>query len=127
MQVASLKLREKAASSVNFGAAGILMSPSSSYGPADDGMMVGSVRPWQLLELLFVLREHDWDGTIYFDTFPDLTGLDPVRECELNIETVKRLIAIAQRLSGDNALSAAVAAQDAITSQRIVGRALSGG
>ena len=42
---------------------------------------------------------------------PDLTGLDPVRECEGNIETVQRLIGVARRLAGDNALSAAVAAQ----------------
>ena len=31
-----------------------------------------------------------YDGPIYFDTFPDTTGLDPVGECEANIATVKR-------------------------------------
>ena len=89
--------------------------------------MVGSVHLQATLELIWQLEKDGYDGPIYFDTFPDLTGLDPVRECEVNIETVQRLIAVARRLSGDNELAAALAAQDAVTSQRIVGRALMGG
>lgn len=100
---------------------------NDGYGKRDDGLMVGTVHLQGTLELLWQLDRDGYDGPIYFDTFPDLTGLDPVRECEANIETVKRLIGVARRLSGDNALSAAVAAQDAVTAQRIVGRALAGG
>ena len=100
---------------------------NDGYGKRDDGLMVGSVHLQATLELIWQLEKDGYDGPIYFDTFPDLTGLDPVRECEVNIETVKRLIAVARRLSGDNALTAAVAAQDAVTSQQIVGRALAGG
>lgn len=100
---------------------------NDGYGKRDDGLMVGSVHLQATLELLWQLEKDGYDGPIYFDTFPDLTGLDPVRECEVNIETVRRLIAVARRLSGDNVLSAAVAAQDAVTSQQIVGRALLGG
>lgn len=100
---------------------------NDGYGKRDDGLMVGAVHLQATLELLWQLDKDGYDGTIYFDTFPDLTGLDPVRECEANIETVKRLVAISRRLSGDSALSAAVAAQDAVASQQIVGRALAGG
>lgn len=100
---------------------------NDGYGKRDDGLMVGSVNLQATLELIWQLDRDGYDGPIYFDTFPDLTGLDPVRECEANIETVGRLIAVARRLSGDDELKSALAAQDAVTSQRIVGRALLGG
>jgi xylose isomerase len=100
---------------------------NDGYAKRDDGLMVGSVHLQATLELLWQLERDGYEGPIYFDTFPDLTGLDPVAECEANIETVKRLIGVARRLSGDNALNAALAAQDAVTSQQIVARALIGG
>jgi hypothetical protein len=37
------------------------------------------------IELLRQVRKDGFHGPIYFDTFPDLTGLDPVAECEANI------------------------------------------
>jgi sugar phosphate isomerase/epimerase len=69
---------------------------NDGYGPADDGLMVGSVHLWQTLELLWELRKHHFAGTIYFDTFPD--RLDPASECEANVQTVHRLERILDRL-----------------------------
>ena len=66
------------------------------------------------------------DGALYFDTFPDASGLDPVAECEANIATVRRLLAVADRLDADNRLGDALARQDAVASQRIVNEALLG-
>ena len=63
---------------------------------------------------------------IYFDTFPDHSGLDPVEEARTNVRLVERLRAIAAGLSGDAALAAAIARQDATESQRIVAAALYG-
>ncbi|HYY85271.1 MAG TPA: hypothetical protein VE686_12325, partial [Beijerinckiaceae bacterium] len=63
---------------------------------------------------------------LYFDTFPDLTGLDPVAECEVNIKTVRRLLAVAESLDGDNQLGEAMARQDAVASQHIINAALFG-
>jgi xylose isomerase len=66
-------------------------------------------------------------GALYFDTFPDVSGLDPVAECEGQYPaTVNRLVAIADRLDGDNRLGEALARQDAVASQRIVNEALIG-
>ena len=70
------------------------------------------------------VRRDGYDGALYFDTFPDLTGLDPVAECEVNIATVRRLLAVADGLNGDNRLGEAIARQDAVTSQSIVNEAL---
>jgi sugar phosphate isomerase/epimerase len=72
---------------------------NDGYGPADDGLMAGSVHPVLLLELLWVLKSSRWAGTIYFDTFPG--ELDPVAECAANIATVKRMVAALDRVNID--------------------------
>jgi xylose isomerase len=99
---------------------------NDGYGKRDDGLMVGAVHLRSTLELLHQIRRDGFDGVLYFDTFPDTSGLDPVAECEANIATVQRLLAVAERLAGDNRLSDALARQDAVASQRIVNEALIG-
>jgi xylose isomerase len=100
---------------------------NDGYAKRDDGLMVGSVHPVQTVELLVELRRAGYDGAIYFDTFPDHSGLDPVEECRTNIAAMDRLLAVADRLVGDKELEAAIARQDAPVSQRIVQAALFGG
>ena len=68
----------------------------------------------------------DYDSAIYFDTFPDLSGLDPVAEARVNIENVRRLIRIAEELADDAELNAAMENQNAPVSQAIVSRRLFG-
>ncbi|MET0598374.1 MAG: sugar phosphate isomerase/epimerase family protein [Mesorhizobium sp.] len=99
---------------------------NDGYGKRDDGLMVGAVHLRSTLELLRQIRHDGYDGALYFDTFPDTSGLDPVAECEANIATVRRLLAVADRLDGDNRLSTALARQDAVAGQRIVNDALIG-
>ena len=52
---------------------------NDGYAKRDDGLMVGAVHSIQTIELLRQVYADGFDGPIYFDTFPDLTGLDPVR------------------------------------------------
>jgi xylose isomerase len=100
---------------------------NDGYAKRDDGLMVGAVHLRATLELLRQIRRDGYEGALYFDTFPDASGLDPVAECEVNIATVNRLLAVADRLEGDNVLADAIARQDAVTSQRIVNEALIAG
>ena len=100
---------------------------NDGYGKRDDGLMAGSVHPVQTVELFVELARMNYDGVIYFDTFPDHGGLDPVAEAETNIAMTDRLRAVAARLARDPALTAAIAAQDAAASLRIVAAALYGG
>ncbi len=93
---------------------------NDGYSKRDDGLMVGAVHTLQTIELLRQIRRDGYDGAIYFDTFPDLTGLDPVRECEVNIATVRRMMTVVDRLEADNRLSGAVSRQDAVAAQAIV-------
>jgi xylose isomerase len=69
---------------------------NDGYGPADDGLLVGSVHPWQTLELLATLRLYDYRGTIYFDTFP--VREDPAAESAANVARVRALEVILDRL-----------------------------
>jgi xylose isomerase len=93
---------------------------NDGYGKRDDGLMVGSVHPMQTLELFVELDRQAYDGVIYFDTFPDHSGLNPVAEAAANVVMTDRLRATAKRLSADTALGRATAAQDAAAAMQAV-------
>ncbi|MDE1995707.1 MAG: TIM barrel protein [Rhizobiaceae bacterium] len=93
---------------------------NDGYAKRDDGLMVGAVHTIQTIELLRQVRRDGYDGAIYFDTFPDLTGLDPVHECEVNIKTVRRMLNVVDRLDQDNRLAGAIDRQDAVSAQAIL-------
>ncbi len=97
---------------------------NDGYGKWDNGLMVGSVHPIQTVELLVELERAGYAGSIYFDTFPDHSGLDPVEEARANIESVQRLRAAAKRLVPDVQLQAAISRQDAPAAMRLVQAAL---
>ena len=97
---------------------------NDGYGKWDNGLMVGSVHPIQTIELLFELQRVRYDGVIYFDTFPDHSGLDPILEAKSNMITVKRFFEIAESLSSSKALEDAIAQQDPTTSMQIIQSAM---
>ena len=97
---------------------------NDGYGKWDNGLMVGAVHPIQTVELLVELERSGYGGAIYFDTFPDHSGLDPVEEARTNIEVVERLRATASKLVSDKALQAAIAQQDAPMAMRLVQAAM---
>lgn len=99
---------------------------NDGYGKRDDGLMAGTVHPVQTVELFVALERAGYDGVIYFDTFPDLGGMDPVAEARANIRLTDRLRAIAQGLAQSEALAAAIARQDAAASSGLVAQALYG-
>lgn len=93
---------------------------NDGYGKRDDGLIAGSVHPVQTVELLVELQRCDYRRALYFDTFPDVSGLDPVAETGTNIALVEKLRAAARRLADDQSLAEAIRRQDAAASQRIV-------
>lgn len=96
------------------------MHLNDGYAKRDDGLMVGAVHTLQTIELLRQVRRDGYDGAIYFDTFPDMTGLDPVHECEVNIKTVQRMLNVVERIEQDNRLAGAIDRQDAVSAQAIL-------
>jgi xylose isomerase len=93
---------------------------NDGWGKRDDGLMVGSVNPRATLEFLWQMQRDGYRGAYYFDTFPDASGLDPIREAESNIATVTRLLRLCDQLHDNAALLAAIERQDAVASQQIV-------
>ncbi|MFN6925811.1 MAG: sugar phosphate isomerase/epimerase family protein [Tabrizicola sp.] len=99
---------------------------NDGYGKRDDGLMAGSVHPVQTIELLVALARIGYDGIIYFDTFPDQSGLNPVDEARTNMRLADRMIDLAARLAADPALAEAQARQDAAAATTLVMGALIG-
>jgi sugar phosphate isomerase/epimerase len=99
---------------------------NDGYGKRDDGLMAGSVHPVQVVELLVALIRLGYDGIIYFDTFPDHSGLDPVAESRANIRLTDRLYDLALKLADDPELAKAQARQDAAAATTLVMAALLG-
>ncbi len=97
---------------------------NDGYGKRDDGLMVGAVNTLKTIELLRQIRRDGYGGPIYFDTFPDLTGLDPVHECMVNIATVTSMMEVVGRLDRSNSLDEAALRQDAVAAQALVQAAL---
>ncbi|MEX0370456.1 MAG: TIM barrel protein [Tateyamaria sp.] len=97
---------------------------NDGYGKWDNGLMVGAVHPIQTVELLVELARAEYAGALYFDTFPDHSGLDPVAEARTNIEVVERLRALAAKLVSDADLERAIAAQDVPVAMRLVQAAM---
>lgn len=99
---------------------------NDGYGKRDDGLMAGTIHPVATVELFVELGRIGYSGVIYFDTFPDHSGLDPVEEARTNIRVVERLREVAAGLAKDPQLAQAIDRQDAAQSQRIVAAALFG-
>jgi len=99
---------------------------NDGYAKRDDGLMVGAVHPQATLELLRACKRGGFDGAVYFDTFPDASGLDPVAECEANIRTVRRMLNAIDRMETDNRLTEAQMRQDPVVAQEIAQLALQG-
>ncbi len=99
---------------------------NDGYAKRDDGLIAGTVHPIQTVELFWVLDQMDYDGVIYFDTFPDHGGMDPVAESRANIALTERLRSVAAGLRDHAPLAAAMARQDAAASTRIIAAALYG-
>ena len=98
---------------------------NDGYGKRDDGLMVGSVHTVQTIELLRQLKRDGFAGTVYFDTFPDGAGLDPVAETAANVVTVEAMLDIIERLP-EAELEAALGSGDALAAHRLVQRAILG-
>ena len=99
---------------------------NDGYGKRDDGLTAGSVHPVATVELFAELHRIGYNGAIYFDTFPDHSGLDPLAEARCNVQLVERLRQVADKLKDNADLQRAIARQDATQSQSIVSAALFG-
>jgi len=62
---------------------------NDGYGMGDDGLFFGSVNQLRALEFMYYLKKYDYNGLVYFDTFP--VREDPVEETKMNLWMFKKL------------------------------------
>ena len=67
---------------------GIQLNDGYTRLAAEDGMMFGSIHPTMALEIMYQLKQIQFSGHLYFDTFPQRSC--PVSEAEYNINSAKR-------------------------------------
>lgn len=85
-------------------------------GRVDDGLMIGSVHPWETAEFVYYLLRHDYQGAIYFDTFPKREAA--ADEAIANADAVDLLVRKVEEYGLDR-IATVIAAQDGIESQRL--------
>ncbi|MGE9553572.1 sugar phosphate isomerase/epimerase family protein [Erwinia amylovora] len=96
---------------------------NDGYGHFDDGLMLGSVHLMQTLEYIYYAKKVNFDGLVYFDTFPSRE--DPVAECEQNIRMYQLLAGYIDKLSIAE-IDAIIKSQDAINVQKMLLSLLAG-
>ncbi len=65
------------------------MHLNDGEGSTDDGLMVGTVNLWKTVEVFYYLKKYDFNGAIYFDTFPKREAAQ--EECASNIAMCRRI------------------------------------
>ena len=88
---------------------------NEGYGDHDDGLMVGAVNLLATLELVYYLRKYQYDGVVFFDTFP--LREDPLAECSHNIQVVRAMDAFLERI-GDDKVASLIEQSDALAIQK---------
>lgn len=82
----------------------------------DDGLMIGSVHPWETAEFLYYLLRHEYQGVIYFDTFPKRESA--FAEAVANADAVDLLVGKMEDYGLDR-IAEVIRAEDGIESQRL--------
>lgn len=90
---------------------------NDGYNDNDDGLMLGTVHLLQTLEFIYYAKKYNYDGLIYFDTFP--IREDPVQECEQNIKMYKLLNAFIENYGLEN-IEKIIQSEDALQAQQLL-------
>lgn len=83
----------------------------------DDGLMVGSVNFIQTLEFIFYMKKYNYQGVIYFDTFP--VREKPLEELQANIAMFTKLDQLVDQI-GIGHIQSIIDRNDAVAAQEIM-------
>ncbi|PZE56969.1 sugar phosphate isomerase/epimerase [Curtobacterium sp. MCPF17_047] len=82
----------------------------------DDGLLIGSIHPFETMEMIYFLLRYEWDGVIYFDTFP--IREDAQDEAETNRATVELFFEKVKAVGVDR-ITDVIRSQDGIAAQQL--------
>lgn len=80
-------------------------------GSMDDGLMVGTVNFWKTMEVMYYLKKYDFQGVVYFDTFPKREKA--VEECAANVAMCRKIESMIDAYGMDR-ISDVIAQNDAV-------------
>lgn len=83
----------------------------------DDGLMVGSVNFIQTLEFIFYMKKYNYQGVVYFDTFP--VREQPLDELKANIAMFSKLEQLIDQI-GVERIQSIIDRNDAVAAQEIM-------
>jgi len=83
----------------------------------DDGLMVGSVNFIQTLEFIYYLKKYNYQGVVYFDTFP--IREQPLEELQANIRMYNKIDSLIDQI-GMSKIQSIIDRNDAIAAQEIL-------
>lgn len=109
-----------------FGSKGKLygIHANDGYGTTDDGLMIGTASPFKMLEFLYYVKKHHFDGVIYFDTFPVIEPA--VEEAEGNVNMITYMDQLIEKV-GMTKIQSVIDKNDAIEAQKLMMEFLKGG
>lgn len=90
---------------------------NDGYGVQDSGMIFGSVSFAQSAEFIYYLERYNYDGVVFFDTFP--IREDSKLECQANIDAFELIKSKVDR-EGVEKISEVVSKHDGISAQGLI-------
>ncbi len=90
---------------------------NDGYSQQDGGLIFGSVHHAQSLEFIYYLRKYDYNGVVFFDTFP--IREDAVKEIQANIDSFEKYLAIVDEL-GTEKIGAVVSEHDGLAADKLI-------
>lgn len=93
------------------------MHLNDGEGSTDDGLMVGTVHFWKTVEIMYYLKKYDFQGVVYFDTFPKRE--EAVAECESNIKMCRKIESMIEQFGMDR-INEVIEDHDGISASRMM-------
>ena len=90
---------------------------NEGYGWQDSGMIFGSVSPVLAMEFIYYLRLYDYQGVVFFDTFP--IREDPFQETQANIDAFEKINALVDKIGMDE-IGRVISSKDGVQVSRLV-------
>ncbi|MBQ7154642.1 MAG: TIM barrel protein [Synergistaceae bacterium] len=90
---------------------------NEGYGWQDSGMIFGSVSPVLAMEFIYYLRLYNYQGVVFFDTFP--IREDPFQETQANIDAFEKINALVDKIGMDK-IARVIRSKDGVQVSRLM-------
>lgn len=90
---------------------------NEGYGWQDSGMIFGSVSPVLAMEFIYYLRLYNYQGVVFFDTFP--IREDPFQETQANIDAFEKINALVDKIGMDE-IARVISSKDGVQVSRLM-------